>query len=150
MTKGRKPKPTHLKIVSGTDQPCRMNPDEPKPKKDKVKMPPGLTPKAQKQWKYIVKELVDCGVMTNLDVHALRLYCEAWARYSDAAELLQKSSLITKTPNGLLMQNPVIPIMNKAFEQMMRILPEFGATPASRTKVSRVETEKDADPWDAL
>ncbi|MCP3849352.1 MAG: phage terminase small subunit P27 family, partial [Gammaproteobacteria bacterium] len=68
MTAGRKPVPTALKLIKGTDQPCRINDKEPKPKSDNIKMPVGMSADAKKHWKQVSKQLKEAGILTNLDI----------------------------------------------------------------------------------
>lgn len=143
---GRKPKPTSLKLLHGTAQACRMNKNEPKPKGDSIKMPSGLSDDAKKCWKQVAKHLKDAGVLTNLDVHALAMYCEAYARWFDANEKIKKFGTVIKAPSGFPVQSPYLAIANKAFDQMKSMLVEFGMTPSSRTRVSVSEKAQDNDP----
>ena len=145
---GPKRLPTQLKVLKGTAQPCRINKNEPKPKADNVKMPPGLSDEAKKHWKLVSKQLLSAGLLTNLDVFALQMYCEAFARWSHANEQIQKYGPVVKTPNGFPTQSPFLQIANKAFDQMKGMLTEFGMTPSSRSKVHAGEVDKPKDPWD--
>ncbi len=142
---GRKPLPTRLKIIKGTDQPCRMKKDEPKPKADKIIKPFELSPVASKQWTKIVKELNAAKLLTNIDVHALALYCEAYATWTDAMQKIQTHGVVVKSKNGFPVQSPFFHVANKSFEQMKGLLVEFGMTPSSRTRVSAVDDKDDDD-----
>lgn len=142
---GRKPLPSYLKVLKGTDQPCRMNKAEPKPKSDKIKMPSSLSDNAKKHWRIVCKQLTDAGIMTNLDVYALAMYCEAFARWKDANDSIIRFGIVVKTPNGFPVQSPFLQIANKAFEQMRTMLVEFGMTPSSRTRVSVKNADSNND-----
>ena len=144
---GRKPLPTHLKVLKGTAQPCRTQKNEPTPKADKVKMPFGLSGDAKKHWRVVSKQLIDAGVLTNLDVFALQMYCEAFARWAHANAQIQKYGPVVKTPNGFPAQSPYLQIANKAFDQMKGMLTEFGMTPSSRTRIN-AEPQQESDPLD--
>lgn len=139
----KKPLPTKLKILKGTAQQCRINKKEPKPKSDRVKMPSGLSLEAKKCWRSVSKELSAAGVLTNMDVHALSLYCEAYARWIDANRQIEKYGTVIKAPSGYPVQSPYLAISNKAFDQMRAMLVEFGMTPSSRTKVSTTNVDTD-------
>jgi P27 family predicted phage terminase small subunit len=146
MSKGRKPKPTALKILHGTDQPSRMNPNEPKPSSDKVKMPDCLSPEAQECWEQVAQHLSDAGVLTNLDIHALTLYCEAYARWKTANDMVVRYGTVIKTKNGNAVQSPYLAIANKGFDQLTKMMSEFGMTPSSRTRVSVADAVSSSDP----
>lgn len=142
---GRKPVPTKLKVVRGTAQPCRTNQDEPKPANDHIKMPLGLSKRAKSQWRKVCRQLQDAEIITNVDTHALAMYCEAFARWAEANQEIERFGAVVKSPSGFPVQSPYLQIANKAFDQMKGMLIEFGMTPSSRTKVSRVKKEQPDD-----
>ncbi len=141
-SKGVRPIPTQLKIIKGTDQPCRIRRDEPKPAMDNIKPPVTLSPEAKKQWDVVVKELTDSKIMTNLDTHALEMYCEAYAVWIGAIKQVQKVGAVVKGTAGHPVQSPFLHVANKAFDQMKAMLIEFGMTPSSRTRVSATDTKE--------
>ena len=150
MAQGRKPVPTALKLIKGTDQPCRMNKNEPKPKADRITMPAGLSPEAKKHWKQVIKHLKDAKIMTNLDVPALMIYCEAYAQWKDATDKINDHGAIIRGQNGPA-RSPYLMVAQKAFDQMKQMLTEFGMTPSSRTKIStNGEDDPHDDPWSKL
>ncbi len=151
--KGKKPIPTNLKVIHGTAQPCRMNPNEPKPEKAGCpKAPKTLSIEARKHWRRITKDLEACGVLTNIDQDALAVYCELYAQWVEAGNMIRKKGMVIadpryadrKTESGKAM---VVPILSPYFrasmklsDQMKQMLVEFGMTPSSRT---RVQVRKD-------
>ena len=118
---GRKPLPTHLKMVRGTLQKCRMNPDEPTPDP-------------------LALELYELGILSTIDRAALAAYCQAYGRWVEAEEQLRNidgtMKLTETTSNGNIIQNPLVGIANKSLELMHKYLTEFGMSPSSRTRVS--------------
>jgi len=144
---GLTPVPTNLKLIKGTARKCRLNKKEPKPRTNAIRRPPNLTDEAAKLWPKICRELKACGVMTNLDVVALGMFCEVYARWNHATEKC-KSGLLIKTTMGVYTQSPYLDIADKCFDQMRKMLIEFGMTPASRTKVQAVTDDKKDDPWE--
>ncbi len=143
MAAGRKPKPTALKLLTGTAQPSRMIKNEAKPKADAIKMPDHLSDGAKKCWAIVSKQLREAEVLTNLDTHALAMYCEVFARWQTANQSLAKYGPVIKAPSGFPVQSPYLQISNKSFDQMKALLVEFGMTPSSRTKVSTVAPEEE-------
>lgn len=145
---GRKRLPTNLKVLRGTDQPCRMNPAEVKPDSDQLEPPLELSAMARVHWDDISKKLAKAGLLTNLDVTALTMYCEAYATWADATENIRKFGTIIKTPKtGYPMPSPYLQVANKAFEQMKSLLTEFGMTPAARAKVPANLDKPKANPF---
>lgn len=139
---GRKPTPTALKLVRGNPGKRPLPQDEPHPLLD-VTMPDWLSPDAAKQWPIVGKQLFDAGLLTAIDATALGLYCESFARWRHANVQVARFGTIVKTPNGYPIQSPYLAIANRAHEQMVKLLAEFGMTPSSR---SRCTIAKPDDP----
>jgi P27 family predicted phage terminase small subunit len=55
-----------------------------------------------------------------------------------------------RSPNDYPMQNPWLPIANKAMRQMHSFLAEFGMTPSARARVAAGELPAAPDPFDDL
>ena len=142
MVMGRPRKPTKLKLLKGTLRPCRENPDEPKPKSNKIKIPKGITPEAKKEWRSVCKQLKEAGIITNLDTIELGLYCQAAANWKEANDKLRLTSMVIKSPSGYPIINPYYTISKNSAEQMHKSLTEFGMTPASRSRVSATKPEE--------
>lgn len=132
---GRKPKPTNLRILGGNAGHRPLPENEPEPEIGTMDAPDGLSEKAQGQWDLVAKQLYDCGLLTELDKPALVQYCEAYARWSDANEHIKTYGAVVKAPSGFPVQSPYLAIANKAFDQMSKLLVEFGMTPSSRTRI---------------
>ena len=142
---GRKPKPTHLKLLEGNPGHRPLNRNEPKPRPTVPYCPSHLSKEAKKEWRRIVPELAAVGPITRIDRAALAMYCEAWGRWLEAEEALRKYGVMVKSPSGFPMQSPYLAVANKAMEQMRGLLTEFGMSPASRTRIS-VQEPSDFDP----
>lgn len=150
---GRKPVPTKLKIVKGTDQPCRINPDEPEPVVSLPDPPPEwkkANPVALTEWERITPHLYELGLLTAVDRAALVAYCEAWSRLRQAEAEIAKTGLLVETTNGNLIQSPAVGIANTAFKNMLAAATEFGLTPSSRTRVSAVGGKRTENPFKKL
>ena len=84
-TRGRKPKPTAIKILEGNPGRRPLNKNEPKPKeKKKLQCPSHLNAEAKKEWRRLSKVLIEMGVLTELDTAAFAGYCQAYARWKEA------------------------------------------------------------------
>ena len=82
-TRGRKPKPTALKILEGNPGKRPQNPFEPVPVKGDIKCPDWLLPEAKKEWKRLAPALEAMGVLTMADQTAFEGYCQAYARWKE-------------------------------------------------------------------
>jgi len=131
---GRKPKPRALKIIEGNPG-RRPIGTEPPVAKGVPDCPDHLDGDAAKEWARIAPELAQAGLLAHVDRAALAAYCQAWGRWVGAERLLKTHGMIVKSPNGHLIQSPVLPIANKAMAQMLKFLTEFGMTPSSRARL---------------
>lgn len=149
--RGRKPKPTQLKLLSGTARKHRINESEPKPALSQPDPPEHLTEAGRREWDRVIGELVDLGVMSRLDRAPLAAYCQAYGRWVAAETALARMAerdavtegLVIRTKSGNAIHNPLVGAANKAMADMVRYAAEFGLTPSSRTHV--VASGRDED-----
>ena len=144
--RGRKPTPTGLKLVTGTDRAARANPDEPQPEPACPKPPDHLGKEARAEWGRVCAHLCALGILSEIDRAALGAYCQAYSRWVQAETALDRMAerdavthgLMIRTQGGNAIQNPLVGTANKAMADMMRYAAEFGMTPSAR---SRIRTE---------
>jgi P27 family predicted phage terminase small subunit len=151
VARGRKPKPTALKLLGGA-QPCRVNAEEPAPPATLPEPPGHLSEVALAEWRRIVPQLDAMGVITAVDGAALSIYCMTFARWLDALAAVAEFGLFIDTrivrtagPDGAVLEtvndkgcvksNPAVAVAAGCEAAMARLLGEFGLTPASRSKV---------------
>jgi len=152
--RGRKPRPTNIKIIAGTDRADRTNHSEPKPDLNRPEVPPHLSDEAKVEWGRVCEEAYALGILSNLDRAGLAAYCQAYGRWVQAERALAMMAerdpvtrgLMIKTTNGNAIQNPLVGTANKAMQDMVRYAAEFGFTPASRSRISAQERDDKADP----
>jgi len=137
MARGRKPKPTALKLITGNPgnrplnelEPVIVTPDLPEP-------PAHLSKIAKEEWALVAPALFNCGILSLIDRAALGAYCQAYGRWVMAETELKEVAFVTETSKGTLVQSPLVGIANKAAVDMVRFASEFGMTPSSRTRLS--------------
>jgi P27 family predicted phage terminase small subunit len=134
--RGPAPKPTELKILEGTYRADRAARNEPKPRVKIPSCPAWLQGEGRKEYFRVARLLMELRVITDADRTALAAYAQQYQRWIDAEDMIRKSGILIKSPNGFLMQNPCLPIANTALKNMQRLMSEFGLTPASRTRIS--------------
>ncbi len=150
-TRGRKPKPTALKLLEGNPGKRPLNAKEPKPEKKAPRCLPWLEPEAKKEWKRMSKTLETMGVLTQVDGAAFAGYCQAYARWKEAEEFLSKHGTIFKTPSGYIQQVPQVSIAQTYLKVMKDFCSEFGLTPAARTRIQiDAEAGDIGDPMDDI
>jgi P27 family predicted phage terminase small subunit len=134
--RGRRPKPTRLKLLTGNPGKRPLNEDEPRPEAVIPDCPAELGAVARREWDRLVGELAALRLLTNLDRAALAAYCGAYGMWAEATEAIQKFGTMVKSPTGFPIQSPYVFIANRQAEIMMRIASEFGFAPASRSRIS--------------
>lgn len=162
--RGRKPKPTHLKLVTGNPGRRPLNADEPHPQIALPTVPEHLTDEAKVEWGRVANELYELGLLTRIDRAVLAAYCQTYADWCDAERQLAKYGRVIKSPvktvtrrkrdgtevtetsGGYPMQSPFLAIRNKALELMGKFAVEFGMSASSRGRVSVSGKKKDDDP----
>ena len=138
MRAGRKPKPTHLKLLAGHPGHRPLNESEPQPDAvDEAMQPPAwLSGEARAAWAIEFPKLVRNNMITDIDLNAFARYCQACGRMVVAESYVAKQGEVLISPSGFPIQNPYLAVANKAFEQMHQLETEFGMTPSSRSRVS--------------
>src|SRR6185312_26534 len=134
--RGRRPKPSRIKILAGNPGKRPMNTNEPRPEPMVPDCPAELGPTARQEWERLATELGKLRILTALDRAALAAYCNAYGLWAEATEAIQKYGTMVKSPTGYPIQSPYVSIANRQAEIMMRIASEFGFTPASRSRIS--------------
>jgi len=154
---GRRPKPTALRKLGGNAGKRKLNDAEPEPVLGVPEMPPGLGKVAAAEWKSIVPELMQLGVLSKIDGKALAAYCHCYARWFQAERDVEKYGVIIEEPILLmgeatdyvrLKKNPACNVSESAMKGMKSFLVEFGMTPAARSRI-RIDKAKEADPFEA-
>lgn len=147
---GRKPLPTKIKELRGTTRSCREKAQEPEYPRGLLEAPSHLAGLALDHWHEIYPKLEKAGVMSSIDAVALAAYCVAYQRWRVATDEVDKFGPVIESPSGYPIQSPYLAIANKAFEQMLKLMSEFGMTPSSRTRVSANKREPEKKGFSAL
>jgi P27 family predicted phage terminase small subunit len=145
---GRKPLPTHLKLVKGTARPHRMNNNELKPPLAIPEPPPHLEEREKAKFIAMAEMLARYGVMTELDSGAVARYAVVWCRWLEAETEVKKRGPIVKTTADNVIQNPFLAVANKCMYQMAQIESEFGLTPSARSRIRMEEPSETVDPFE--
>ena len=121
--------PNALKLIQGTDQPCRERTEADYPLVTGAEPPDWLiNPIAVNEWRARVEQLEAAGILTTADLTALGYYCNMHAR------------AIKKWEIG---GEPTAAETN----QLRMMLNEFGFTPTSRSKPSKASGEGPKNPF---
>lgn len=115
--------------------------------KNQLKRPPDwlIDDVAKKEWRRIVKELEKIGLVGNLDRNNLGGYCNAFANYVKATNILKEQAyyIDRETRNGVIVvKNPMVDIQRTYADEMRRFASLCGLTIDSRLKAAAVKTDK--------
>ena len=145
MTKGRKPKPTKLKLIQGTFRKDRANLNEPEPEV-KIPSPPDfLNADALQEWGRMSEKLYQLGMLAEIDRGLFAAYCQAFGRWAEAERLIKEKGIIIKTTAGNIIQSPVVGIANKAMKAMIDAASVMGIPATMRSKVQALRHKKQPD-----
>lgn len=146
--RGRKPKPTALKLADGNPGMRRMNGTESKPAESLPDCPLHRKPQSRTEWDRIAVNLNKIGLLTRVDRATMGAYCQCYAQWVEAEERLAEKPAIIRLPSGYIQQSPWLNISNKQMELMAKYMAELGLTPASRSRlVIRVNDRPKSWEW---
>lgn len=149
--RGRKPKPTELKRLTGNPGKRKLPKNEIKPKGEKIRVPTGLPfDEARKLHKKINDALGETGLLTGVDGPALALMSVHYAVAFKAAKRLEAEGLTVDNARGDSVKNPNVTILNQNSLAFRRYASEFGMTPSSRAGLAAPETGEQLSLADAL
>ena len=133
--RGRKPKPTPLKLLSNNAgrRPSNMNEPEPEAPKD-LTPPAWLDELGLEFWNSLAPQLHMMGLLSEIDLPLFTSACERWSTYRRAIAELQKQLTRNSKANGRVAK-PEAAIAKAALDSLRAILAEFGIGPASRSRV---------------
>ena len=143
--RGRKPKPTAIKVLEGNPGKRPLNELEPIPPKADLRCPTWILPEAKKEWKRLAPSLQAMGVLTMADLTAFTGYCQAYARWKEAEEFITQHGSIFRTPSGYVQQVPQVSIAQQNLKIMQSFCTEFGLTPACRARIVAAGGQNDID-----
>jgi len=101
--------PTNLRLLQGNAPRRPLNQNEPKPKL-KPRTPRGpahLGPAGKTNSQRLAREMVSLGLLTELDMTALRLCCDSFETCANAMRNIHRIESIIKTHKEFLMTSPL-------------------------------------------
>lgn len=129
--------PTAIKVLNGNPGGRPLNKNEPTPEPSTVegtKPPEYLDAAGVKEWDRILPILLRMRVMTEGDYQLLITWCIHTSILAKSYGELKKQGLIIESKKThSLQQNPLLIVVNKSTELVLKIAKEFGLTPSSRT-----------------
>lgn len=145
--RGRKPKPTALKLLTGNPGKRRLNRQEPVLPElsasggaagagDPVPLELVGDEVGSAEWRRLSPILRASRTVTDGDLGSLVAVCQQWSRYLEANTSVKSSGLVVRSQSGYPMPNPYLAIANKALGNCIKLWAELGLTPSARSRVS--------------
>lgn len=149
--RGPKPKPDKLKALEGNPGKRKLNLDAPEPE-GRPLCPSTLCRGAKNEWRRIAKDLYDLGLLSKIDRAALAVYCDAYSKWIEATETIDKEGMTMEYTNVRGEENivprPEVAIAIKYAQIIKSFCAEFGLTPSSRCRLV-LPKDKEIDPFEA-
>lgn len=143
---GRNPEPAAQKELKGNPG-KRPIKEEPQFTPGAPKPPADLAGEAFAEWSRVIPELEKANLIQRVDRAYLVAYCEAWASFCEAREVLQMEGALITGRDGGLVRNPAAIVMKDAMDMMLKFGAKFGLSPIDRARLGRVpEGEEDEGP----
>lgn len=148
MPRGRRPKPTTIKLAQGNPGRRPLNADEPMPLRGCPACADWLHEYAKEVWAEVVPELDRLGLLTVVDRPALTALCQAWAEFRLATETLAKEGRTTVSPvSGVVHSHPAVQQQRTAWKAIQNFSSLFGLDPSSRTRIKVPPKEDGGEPF---
>lgn len=134
--RGRKPKPTHLRIIEGNREHRPLNHDEPVVDGNLAEPPEHLTARQQYYWRDCLQHAPP-GMLKRLDAGAVTVYVTALADLEAYSAKVEQAGAVIQMPgpSGAFMHNPFVSLKRAAMANVLKAGAELGFTPSSRSRV---------------
>jgi P27 family predicted phage terminase small subunit len=154
MARGRRPIAAEIKEATGAfrKDPQRRNKAAPKANGQSPQIPNWFGDVEAQKWNELSVDLKTNGVLSSDTREVLVAYCTTYAKWIEAREKVANTGLaiegFDKDGNRTITRNAYVSEMNKFREQLNKLLPELGLTPASRQKLTSLKLDdKKEDPF---
>lgn len=133
----RTPKPSALKLVQGNPGKRSLNDREPEPDLLNDLDPPARLPaNVAEVWRELAPKLRKAKLLTEIDVDLLEMTCASIALHRAAIiKIADGKVMVRNEETGSVSLSPWTLLHSMSFKQGMQALKEWGATPASRSRV---------------
>jgi P27 family predicted phage terminase small subunit len=151
--RGRKPKPTALKLVTGNPGRRKLPTHEAKPTRVVPSPPAHLSEGALTAWGSLASRLDRLGLLTELDAMALEQLAENYAEIVALREDISANgrTQIVKTQTDTVERSrPQVSMLSDAERRFRGMMCEFGLTPSARSRVTATPDDaRHTDPAEA-
>ncbi len=131
-------KPTAVKKLQGTLQPCRTNANEPIPQTplSHIKPPTHLSRVAKQAWTFAISQAPE-ELLSTLDFSLFEQWATIYAQLVEIQKILKNEGyFITDAETGFSRPHALLKTQVILQDTLRRYMTEMGFTPASRSKIS--------------
>ena len=151
---GRKPISNALKMLKGTDQPCRMREEVTMEKITKVPPPPAyLNTDGKRVYKITAEQLAAVGLLDVVNINSVMMYANEVGKYIEAEKKLKiegRTFEVTRKDVTTVERNPLDRMASEYLANATRLAVELGVTPAAASRVKAPEKKEDMDEFDKI
>ena len=146
--RGRKPKPTILKLLAGNPGHQRLNHQEPRPGRLATDVPAVLAGNAEAtaEWARVIVPAIHLGQIAVTDFALAVGHCVQWACWrSQLDDAGRHAHVIGVGRDKYPRPNVARQMANQSLALLIRIDAELGLTPASRSRVTATSNDRTAE-----
>ncbi len=150
--RGRKPKPIELRILQGnpSHRPLPKNIPQPEKLYNIPEVPIYFDKDAKEIWNYLTPKLINCGILSDIDIYVLENCCFALSLMRRARKELTSSPLVivNKNTKGKLkskQRTPYLTVYREALELFDSSGARLGLSPADRIRLRGLDKITDKD-----
>lgn len=111
-------------------------------------MPGHLRGEAKAEWRRVVPQLEEIGVLATIDRAVLIRYCTAWAEWLEMDSLLRKSGKVIRGQKGNLVRSPLLLVRSELEQTLSDLGRQLGLSPVARLRAGitheKYEVEDDS------
>lgn len=141
--RGRKPKPTALKVLEGNPGHRPLNQKDRLAKGKLPDCPDWLEDDAKEEWERLGGVLAEMGMLNETDRAAFAGYCQAYARWKAAEKFITQHGDMFRTPSGYIQQVPQVSIAQTNLKIMLKFCEQFGLTPSARSRLIGADNDEE-------
>jgi len=168
MAKGRKPTPSHLRLVQGNPGKRPINDAEPKSRRERPSAPSHISDLAREVWGQAVLILDEMGILTRADTFAIEMLCEAMADHRSAGQTIKACAIqhreavaigndtdfsadgryyrtINQAGGVMWRSHPAVALRSDADRRIRAWCAEFGLSPSARTRIEAHDGDQEED-----
>ena len=114
-----------------------------------VTQPRGLSAEAKREWRRVTDAMKEMGTMSRSYESALRLYIETYEHHRQLSAAVAEDGA-TLRQGSKVVRHPAWGALQKAADQMTRLLAELCLTPSTRSRIVPTDSQDELSAFDLL